>query len=492
MMRPSIRQVIGSAVLLCTTLLVVPGAGAAGVVPSDMPNPLPADQGVVAGTLVMDFQDSAPELRDAVLKLAGMSVTIRRADDPQARDIRFVTSPEEWGKPGVARVTGTDRRQLFFGALAPGAYDVTERAAYMSNRSVVIPTNGPPLRFTVAPGAITYIGAYVLKAHAGKNFLGRPVFASATIGVDDDAEDDGRQLYHVRPDLRAMAMADVFNGALLPAPGLQVAPEGGMKDGVPLYDVAAVKASSGIPAAVFARLEAFRPSVPPAEPGILRWILLQHTVTRDGKPAGTGTLRLQYLAKAPGYVYDSVTRSTGVTQELEYMPFIMVRTHVVKHVDAKSLFALTVDASAEATLSDVKLPVFDEAMKPGITWNMETESDTNVKARSVLQSQDRSNFSIVKSVCTTLDRQAAATLSGDLAGTMLTVSCQELNQPANERVMAYLEEYGVFVLLRTSSTAGAQGTRTVNEFRVLRVELAGHKPVGSPPAPGASEPANAE
>lgn len=474
-MRLSIRQAARGTATLAAIFLLIGRAAADDGTPMDMPDPVPPGMGVLAGSLVVDLKDSAPDLRQTALAQGQVSITIRPVDH-STLGTRFISAATGSAQTGLTRITGTEKRQLFFSALPPGEYDIVQRAAYMSNRELTLASGSRPLRFRIAPGTVTYIGAYVLRAQADTNLIGHARFSGGSIGLDDAFEDDRRQLYHARPDLRALAIGDAVNGgAILPAPGL-APPVGAFKADVVLSNVAAVKSSSGIPSDVIERLEAFRPSMPPLEPRAIRRVELDTSVTRDGKPpAPGGPRKLNYLASAPGYVYEGVTSKADSDRKLEYMPFIGLREHRVTHVDAKSLLALTEDKVVDVTLSDVTLPRFDDVMKPGVTWNMEMEFDSNTKERTAIQHRDRAGYSIVRDLCTTLDRQPAATLWHEFAGTMLTVSCQQPDSAANEMRVAYLEQYGVFVRLRLASTSAAAGTQTAVDFRVIGVEWANRK-----------------
>ncbi len=473
-MTPWIRRLAWCGVLACAA----PSARAAAS--GDAPT-LPAGQGLVAGTLVLDFQGSAPEMQGALFVATSMTLTIRRVDDPDARDIRFTMSPHDWETPGMARITNVDRRLLFFRALPPGTYEITDRSASAINRTVDFRGNDQRPRFTVVAGVITYIGADVLKAHGHKDLLGANKFDSADIEIDDELDDDARQLVHARPDLGAFPIRDALNGELRPAPGVVAQAEaGGAKDDMPLRDVAAVKASAGISPAVFAKLEAFHPSTPPRASGTLLRVVQHRAVTIDGKPAAGGNTRtLEFLPDAPGYFFDSMDASTGALQWLEYLPFVMVASHTTKHTAVK--FGFDRDSSSTTRLSDVKLPPFDAALTPGATWMLEAESDTSLHAENAIRAIDRSNFALMKLQCSTTDRRPATTLSPDLSGTMLTVDCHKVGQADDGTTMAYLEDYGVFVLLRQAASIAPKGTRIVSDYSVVRVELS-DRVAQAPPA----------
>ena len=52
---------------------------------------VPTGYDVVAGAMVMDFKDSSPELRIALIDHSGMTVEIQPAGQPDAKPIRFKT-----------------------------------------------------------------------------------------------------------------------------------------------------------------------------------------------------------------------------------------------------------------------------------------------------------------------------------------------------------------------------------------------------------------
>jgi hypothetical protein len=479
-------------VLACAASLFQPGALAAEAASAvEEPSPVQPGQGIVAGTLVMDFQDSSPELRAALIAGSAMSVTIRRQKDSDAQDITFSTVDRR--APGMTRATSSEQRLLFVRALPAGDYEITQRGVAALTSHVWDRIPGGALRFMVAPGVITYIGAEVVRAHGGKDWIGVTHFQSANMSIEDDVTDDRLQLYHARPELRELPIRDGFNGALLPAPGLSIEAEGrAVSDTMPFRDVAALKASGNIPPGVFVKLEAFRPSAPPVGRGTLRRIVLHRAVTRDGKAIGGNTRTLEYLADAPGYVYDVTSSSSGPVRMLQYMPFIPVRLRAITHVESKSLLHLDRDSSNSLRLSDAQLPAFDAALAPGASWAYEYETDTSIRTKTVMQTRNHSNFSIIKRQCRTAERQPASPLSPDLAGTMISISCVSTDQPGDELTMAYLDDYGAFVLLRQSATLPPDGARVVSEYSVVRVEMAGQPAAAATAASAAEESSDAE
>ena len=454
------------------------------------PSQVSPGQGIVAGTLVMDFQDSAPELRNVLIANSAMWLWIRRLNDPDAKDIGFSTRDRR--APGMTRSTSSDQRLLFARSVPAGDYEITYRGVGALTESAGERLTEGKMQFTVAPGVITYIGAEVATAHGGKDWIGVTHFRSANMSVVDDVADDGIQLYHARPTLRALPIRDALTGALLPAPGLDAEARGKpVSDDVPFRDVAGLKTSTSIGPAVFAKLEAFHPANAPASSGGLRRILLHRAATHDGKPAGGGGRALEFLPAAPGYVYDVTATSSGPVRMLQYMSFIPVRTRSTRRGEELTGMHFNTESSNSLRLNDVKLPDFGAATTVGATWVYEYEADTTTQTKTVLTSRTHSNFSIVKRDCRTGERQPASTLSPRLAGTMLSISCVSTDRSGDELTMAYLEDYGVFVPLRQTVAVLPKG-QVVSEFSVVRVELAGDPVAPAVSASAASEPSDAE
>ena len=474
-MKTWIRAARGG-VLACAACLLQTGAGAAPAPEAasavEGSSAAPAGQGIVAGALVMDFKDSSSELRNSLIERSGMSLLIRRTDDPGAKEITFSTNDKRL--PGMTRSTSSEQRLLFVRAVPPGEYEITHLGTGTLSALAWQTIPGGSVRFTVAPDSITYIGDWVARALGGKDLIGITHFRAASTAVEDDVEEDSMQLYHARPDLRSRPIRDVVHGTFLPAPGLEAEAEGRpVSDSLPFRDVAALKVAGNIGPAVFARLEAFHPSTAPASSGALRSIVLHRAVTRDGKSIGGNTRTLEFLANAPGYVYDVMPTSSGPVRMLQYLSLVTVRIRATTHGSRLTGLRLDTESSSSQRLNDVHLPAFDAALAPGANWSYDYETDTSIRTKTVLTTKNHSNFFITKRDCRTTERQPASTLSPRLAGTMLTVSCVSLDRSRDELLLAYLEDYGVFVPLRQTMSLPPDGARVISEFSVVRVGLAG-------------------
>jgi len=493
-MKPWIRAARGG-VLACAAWLLQPGEVAAqppqAASPVEGSAAVPPGRGVVAGALVMDFKDSSPELRNSLIANSTMSVLIRRRNDPDAKEVTF--SSHDKHPPGMTRSTSSDQRVLFVRALPPGEYEITHLGTGTLTSLAWQTIPGGSMRFTVASDSITYIGDWVVRAIGGKDFIGVTHFSAASTALEDDVDEDSVQLYHARPDLRALPIHDVVHGTVLPAPGLNAEAEGlPVSDTLPFRDVAALKAAGNIGPAVFAKLEAFHPSAEPPGRGALRRLVLHRAVTRDGKAIGGNIRVLELLPEAPGYVYDVMPTKSGPLRMLQYMSLIPVRARATTHGQRLTGLHLDTESSSSQRLNDVRLPAFDGALAPGASWSYDYETDTSVQTKTVMSKQNRSNFSIIKRECRTTERQPASTLSPKLAGTMLTVSCVALDRSRNELLMAYIENYGVFVPLRQTMTLPPNGAQIVSEFSVLRVEMSGEPATAAAAASAAEEVPDAE
>jgi hypothetical protein len=161
----------------------------------------------VVGALVMDFKDSSPELRNSLIASSGMSVLIRRRNGPDAKELTFSTHDRQ--APGMMRSTSGDQRLLFVRAQPPGEYEITHLGAGTLTRLAWLTIPGGSMRFTVASDSVTYIGDWVVRAFGGRDFIAVTHFEAASTALEDGVAEDSVQLYHARPDLRALPIRDV-------------------------------------------------------------------------------------------------------------------------------------------------------------------------------------------------------------------------------------------------------------------------------------------
>ena len=210
-MGSSIRQAFVAIACLCAALLL-PGCASEVASPAAGQALLVPGQGIVVGSLVLDFGHSSPELRKAVNAQSWVSITVRRAGGGMGDDMTFTTSAAARNTPGLERMTDTDRRLLFFRSLPPGDYVVWRRNGQLLNSTFNSMESEQSLRFTVRAGAVTYIGAEVVTSYAKRDWLGVTSPGTTGLVLSDDVDDDSRHLYHLHPELRSLPFGNALHG----------------------------------------------------------------------------------------------------------------------------------------------------------------------------------------------------------------------------------------------------------------------------------------
>ena len=170
-MRFSDRRAVRGMLLLSAALLIQGCANEVASPAAGRPVLVPGE-GIVVGSLVLDFGGSSPELRSAVLAQSSVSIAVRRVGGGVNDEMRFSTSREAWSTPGLERVTSTDRRLLFFRSLPPGEYVVARRTGLLLNSTFNDFYGDQGTRFTVQAGEVTYIGAEIVTSYAKHDWLG--------------------------------------------------------------------------------------------------------------------------------------------------------------------------------------------------------------------------------------------------------------------------------------------------------------------------------
>jgi hypothetical protein len=196
---------LSTALLLpgCANEVASPVAGQALLVPG---------QGVVLGSLVLDFGGSSPELRKAVIAQSSVTVVVRRVGGGISDEMSFSTSNAARSTPGLERFTDTDRRLLFFRSLPPGEYVIARREGHLLNSTFNSREGDQGTRFTVRAGQVTYIGAEIVTSYAKHDWLGVTSPGTTGLALSDDVDDDSRHFYHLHPELRSLPFDDALRG----------------------------------------------------------------------------------------------------------------------------------------------------------------------------------------------------------------------------------------------------------------------------------------
>lgn len=123
-----------------------------------------------------------------------------------------------WADKDTLLVSGNQIRSITSVGLPPGNYEVfaydlqVSHSIWQYSLSKEYPQ---PIRFTVRPGEVTYIGSYQMEVSIGRNVLGRATPERASLVVVDRAQQDLARLQRVRPETAALTFTSAL-GAVPP------------------------------------------------------------------------------------------------------------------------------------------------------------------------------------------------------------------------------------------------------------------------------------